>query len=94
VEKDLEAQKNHHGGLKKKLFTVSQSSQGAAGRKPDTSAKKYSPEEALSFATKQVRTGACSLCHKSFHYYRECPQFWTRVNEGREANAKGGGAEN
>jgi Zn-dependent M16 (insulinase) family peptidase len=90
VEKDLEAQKNKHGGAKKKLFPLPQQSQGGAGRQrqPD---KKYSPEEALSFATKQVRTGLCSMCHKAFHYYRECPVFWTRVNEGREANNKGGG---
>jgi hypothetical protein len=93
VEKDLDAQKNRHGGNKKKFFSVPQQSQGSAGRRPDA-VKKYSPEEALSFAQKQVRTGACSLCYKSFHYYRECPLFWTRVNEGREANAKGGGAGN
>jgi hypothetical protein len=88
VEKDLDAQKNKNGGARKKLFQVPQQGQNGSGRQrqPD---KKYSPEEALSFASKQVRTGSCSLCHKAYHYYRECPTFWTRVNDGREANAKG-----
>jgi hypothetical protein len=89
VEKDLEAQKAKNGGARRKFQQVSQASAGGNGRgKPE---KKFSPEEALSFATKQVRTGSCSLCHKSYHYYRECPTFWSRVHDGREAKAKAGG---
>jgi hypothetical protein len=87
VEKDLEAQRAKNGGNRRKFQQVSQASAGGNGRKPE---KKFSPEEALSFATKQVRTGSCSLCHKSYHYYRECPTFWTRVHDGREAKAKAG----
>jgi hypothetical protein len=85
VEKDLAAQKVKHGKAKGGFRQVPQAGAGGTGCKPD---KKYSPEEALSYASKQVRTGKCTLCHKSFHWYRECPTFWSRVHEGREANAK------
>jgi hypothetical protein len=85
VEKDLAAQKVKNGKSKGNFRAVPQTSAGGNGRKPD---KKYSPEEALSYASKQVRTGKCTLCHKSYHWYRECPTFWSRVHEGREANAK------
>jgi hypothetical protein len=58
VEKDLEAQKAKNGGNRRKFQQVSQASAGGNGCKPE---KKFSPEEALPYATKQVRTGSCSL---------------------------------
>jgi hypothetical protein len=89
VEKDLEAQKSKYG--RKKTFTVPATSAGGSGARSD---RKFLPEEALSIAAKQVRTGTCSHCHKEFHYYRECPVFWAKVQEGREAKAKGGAGTN
>jgi hypothetical protein len=91
VEKDLDNQRNRNGGAKKKLFAVSAQGDDNARRKPEAG-KKFSPEEALSFAAKQVRAGTCSHCHKAYHYYRECPTFWSRVQESREAQAKGASA--
>jgi hypothetical protein len=91
VEKDLEAQKSKNGGHRKKLFAVSGTGQDSTGRKTD---RKFSPEEALSVATKQIRTGTCSHCHKEYHFYRECPVFWSKVQEGREAKAKGASSGN
>jgi hypothetical protein len=91
IEKDLDAQKAKYGGAKKKFSSVPAAGQESVGKKPE---RKYSPEEALSFAAKQVRTGTCSHCHKAFHFYRECPVFWTKVNESREAKAKGSDSTN
>jgi hypothetical protein len=90
VEKDLEAQKTKHGSRKKPL-SVQGTGTGSAGSGAN---RKFSPEEALSFASKQIRPGTCSHCHKEYHFYRECPVFWTKVQEGREAKAKGAGGTN
>jgi YesN/AraC family two-component response regulator len=91
VEKDLDAQRAKNGGNKKKFLNVSTAGQESAGKKPE---RKYSPEEALSYAARQVRTGTCSHCQKAYHFYRECPVFWTKVNESREAKAKGADSAN
>jgi hypothetical protein len=85
VEKDLAAQKVKNGKTKGNFRQIPQAGTGSIGRKSD---KKYSPEEALSYASKQVRPGKCTLCHKSYHWYRECLTFWSWVHDGREANAK------
>ena len=47
---------------------------------------KRSPEQLLEEAAKQNRVGTCSHCHAAGHFYRECPQFWNKVNETRKAN--------
>jgi hypothetical protein len=86
VEKEIDAQKARNGGNKKKLFGVQAQSNETAGKKGE---RRFSPEEALSFAAKQVRTGNCSHCQKEYHFYRECPVFWQKVHESREAKAKG-----
>jgi hypothetical protein len=85
VEKDLNQQKQRNGGAGRKFVKNPQQSNESDGRQPN---RRFSPEEALYSAAKQIRTGQCTHCHKSGHYLRECPQFWTRVNETREAKAK------
>jgi hypothetical protein len=85
VEKDLNQQKQRHGGSGRKFIKNAQQGSEGDGRQPN---RRYSPEEAVYSAAKQVRTGLCTHCHKAGHYLRECPQFWTRVNETREAKAK------
>ena len=56
--------------------------------------QKQSPEELLYAASRQVRAGVCSHCKKENHYYRECPDFWRKVQESREERAKGQPTQN
>jgi hypothetical protein len=86
VEKDLAAQKSRQNGPARKKF---QGVQGN-GAEPLTKRqdKRTTPEDALFFASKQLRTGTCSHCKKELHYYRECPVFWQKVHESRVAKAK------
>ena len=88
VEKDLAHRRqptSQYGGAKKKFDGFSREGQNFARRRPD---QRLSPEEALSNAAKQLRQVTCTHCHKGLHYYRECPQFWAKVMESREAKAK------
>jgi hypothetical protein len=82
VNKDLAARQ--HGGFKKKPAYFSKQGESGAGRRAD---KRLSPEEALANAAKQARPGTCSFCHKGLHFYRECPSWWTKVVQSREAQA-------
>jgi hypothetical protein len=82
VEKDLAQRKN--GGFKKKRDFVSKQGDSGSGRRND---RRVSPEEALTHAAKQLRPGTCSHCQKGLHYYRECPEFWKKVMQSREAQA-------
>jgi hypothetical protein len=86
VEKDLAAQKNRQNGPVRKKFSTIQ----GAGQEPVTKRqdKRTTPEDALFYASKQLRTGTCSHCKKDLHYYRECPAFWQKVHESRVAKAK------
>jgi hypothetical protein len=84
VEKDLSQQKQRNGGAQRKFGKNTQQSHEGDGRKPE---RKYSPEEAIFAAAKQIRTGSCTHCDKKGHFFRECPLFWTRVHESREARA-------
>jgi len=86
VDRELAAQRyRDNGGAGKKLFQVPKEGQGPLIRRDN---RRISPEEALSYASKQIRAGACSHCKKEYHYYRECPAFWQKVQESREAEAK------
>ena len=85
VDRDLSAQRAKYGEPGKKIYGVQKESQGPVVRREN---RRISPEEALSAAAKQIRPGICSHCKKSYHYYRECPEFWTKVQESREEEAK------
>jgi hypothetical protein len=91
VERDLAQQKTKkYGGPGKKFGGFQAKSSESDAKKPE---RRFSPEEALFAAAKQVRPGLCSHCNKQFHYYRECPEFWTKVNQSRAAKAKGSGQD-
>ncbi len=85
VDRELSAQKNRNGGPGKKFFGLQKEGQGPLLRRDG---RRISPEEALSYASKQVRAGICTHCKKAYHYYRECPTFWQQVQESREEAAK------
>ena len=94
VEKDLAHRRPPHqsqqyGGARKKFEQFPRDGQNFSRRRPD---QRLSPEEALSNASKQLRQGTCTHCHKGLHFYRECPEFWSKVQESREAKAKSGAA--
>ena len=94
VEKDLAhrrppQQSQQYGGARKKFEQFPRDGQNFSRRRPD---QRLSPEEALSNASKQLRQGTCTHCHKGLHFYRECPEFWSKVQESREAKAKSGAA--
>jgi hypothetical protein len=91
VEKDLAAQRNKNGGPRKKIPQVQGGGQEPFTRRGD---RRISPEEALFQAGKQLRQGQCSHCKKELHYYKECPQFWAKVQESRLAKAKEDNATN
>jgi hypothetical protein len=86
VEKDLASQKNRQNGQARRKFPTVQ----GAGQEPliKRQDKRTTPEDALYYASKQLRTGTCSHCKKELHYYRECPAFWQKVQESRVAKAK------
>jgi len=86
VDRQLSSQKERggDGAFKKKPPGFSGPGQGPLFRRPD---RRVSPEEALFEASKQIRAGTCSHCQKGFHFYRECPEFWKKVNIAREAKA-------
>jgi len=87
VDKQLSSQRGKEdGGAKRKFPAVpGTSQQNPLYRRME---RRVSPEEALYAAARQVRPGTCSHCHKEFHYYRECPEFWAKVHSSREAKAK------
>jgi hypothetical protein len=85
VERDLAQQKTRKNGPAGRKFTkFSQQAGTSDGKKPD---RRFSPEEALHNAAKQLRPGLCSHCNKPYHFFRECPEFWTKVNQSRAAKA-------
>lgn len=88
VDKLLSSQKDRagNGGFKKKFQPLPQQGANPVFRRDGI--RRVSPEEALFAASKQLRPGTCSTCHKEFHYYRECPEFWAKVAASREAKAK------
>ncbi len=88
VERDLAARRRQPDGFFKKKFGQF----SGQGREPATgrqgAARRLSPEELLFQATRQTRTGTCVHCGKGQHFYKECPDFWKKVIESREAKAK------
>lgn len=87
VDRLLSSQKEDRqdGAFKKKPPRVPGEGAGPVYRRPE---RRITPEEALFSASKQLRAGACSHCHKELHFYRECPEFWKKVQAAREAKAK------
>lgn len=88
VERDLAARRQRQdGGFKKKSFQLpNQGREPVVGRQGAT--RHLSPEELLFQATRQTRTGTCVHCGKGQHFYKECPDFWSKVIASREAKAK------
>ena len=88
VDRDLGARRRQPDGFVKKKFGQfsGQGGEPAVGRQG--AARRLSPEELLFQATKQTRSGNCVHCGKGQHFYRECPDFWKKVIESREAKAK------
>ena len=87
VDRELAGQKSKYGTTKKKFFGFSREGQEPIVRRPGGGVR-ITPEEALFQAAKQIRPGFCSHCKKNYHFYRECPSFWQKVQESREEKAK------
>lgn len=89
VDRQLSSQRErgYDGGFKKKPDRLPGEGQGPLYKRPD---RRISPEEALFNASKQVRAGNCAHCQKGLHFYRECPEFWRKVQAAREAKVKDG----
>jgi len=86
VERDLAARRQRHdGGSKKKFFQLQGPSREHHGGRGN---RRVSPEELLFQATKQLRVGTCVHCGKGQHFFKECPEFWSKVIQSREAKAK------
>jgi len=85
VDRELASQKKQYGQTRRRGGGFHRDGQEPFIRRPD---RRYSPEELLHNATRQVRTGTCSHCKKSYHFYKECPLLWSQVQESREAKAK------
>jgi hypothetical protein len=92
VDKDLAAQRGFkNGGAGRTFLSLQGQGQEPVTRRGD---RRLTPEEALFQAGRQVRRGACSHCKKEYHYFKECPAFWTKVQESRAAKAKEDAAAN
>jgi len=87
VDRQLSSQKDRpqDGAPKRKPPGFQGAGAGPVFRRAD---RRISPEEALFEASKQLRPGSCSHCQKGLHFYRECPEFWRKVQAAREAKAK------
>jgi hypothetical protein len=91
VDKEIWRSKQYGGQQKK--FTKLQGQGSGSNVRTNRPFQKLSPEELLFTASKQIRAGTCSHCKKENHFYRECPDFWKKVQESREERAKGTGGD-
>jgi hypothetical protein len=93
IDKELFRSKSY-GRVAKKPASIQE--QGGDGvirtRRPPQ--QQRSPEELLYAAARQVRAGICAHCRKENHFYRECPDFWRKVQEAREDRTRGQPASN
>ncbi len=87
VDKEIWRSRSY-GGPRKKFGKIQSQGQGGDVR-TSRPQQKLSPEELFYNASKQIRAGTCSHCKKEHHFYRECPDFWKKVQESREERAKG-----
>jgi len=87
VDKELWRARSYGRGPKK-FGPVQEKSEGGdfRVRRPQ---QRFSPEELLHNAARQVRAGVCTHCRGENHFYRECPDFWRKVKEAREERARG-----
>jgi len=90
VDKELWRSRSY-GRTAKKSGQVPGPSGGGNGGEVRTArpAQQKSPEEVLFNASRQVRAGVCAHCRKENHFYRECPDFWRKVQEAREERTRG-----
>ena len=88
VDKEIFFSKKYGGGAKKK-FSKIQGSSDRSDVRTSRAPQKLSPEELLYNASRQIRAGVCSHCKKANHFYRECPDFWKKVQESREERSRG-----
>jgi len=84
VEKELSARQRNGGPRRRNPQFQRDGQNPVIGR----GNRRISPEEAIYFASTQVRTGICTLCKKDNHFYKECPLFWQKVGEARAAKNK------
>jgi len=87
VNKEIWHSRNY-GGAKKKFGKV-QTARVGGNVRTGRPQQKLSPEELLFNASRQIRAGTCSHCKKENHFYRKCPEFWSKVQESRAERAKG-----
>lgn len=85
VDRELATKRQSYGQARRRGGRFYREGQEPLIRRQD---RRFSPEELLHNATRQVRTGTCSHCKKSYHFYKECPLLWAQVQESREAKAK------
>jgi hypothetical protein len=93
VDKEIWRSRSY-GGAQKKFGKLQNQGQGGDVRTNRGPPQRRSPEELLFNAAKQIRAGKCSHCNKENHFYRECPEFWQKVQESREARTRGQQASN
>ena len=48
-----------------------------------TEREKRGPEETLQFLKGRKRSGVCTHCTESGHFWRECPSYWNSVKQAR-----------
>jgi hypothetical protein len=88
IDKEIWFSKKYGGPAKKKFGKIQ--GQGDRGDvRTSRPQQKLSPEELLFNASRQIRAGICSHCKKENHFYRECPDFWQKVQESRQERARG-----
>jgi len=90
VEKELDSKRprSRYGGTQRRFGGVQREGQEVLTRR---NGRRLSPEEALIAASKQIKPGLCVHCNKGLHFYKECPSFWAKVQESREAQVKSSG---
>ncbi len=87
VDKEIWRSRSYGGPQKK--FARFQGQGGGGDVRTRRPQQKLSPEELLYNASRQIRAGTCSHCKKENHFYRECPDFWTKVQESRGKRVEG-----
>ncbi len=88
VEREIESRRprQQYGFNRRRTGQIPREGEDVVTRRTN---RRISPEEALAAASRSIRPGNCVHCHKGLHYYKECPDFWKKVQDSREAQVKG-----
>jgi len=89
VDREIFFSKKYGGAGVKKKFGKLQGQGERSDVRTSRPQQKLSPEELLYNASRQIRAGVCSHCKKENHFYRECPDFWQKVQESRQERTRG-----